>query len=54
MQEAVVWLASEESNGISGKRLIAQFWDTSLPLEERLEKATTWAAWPQLGPAKLV
>ena len=49
MQAPVVWLASEDSNEINGRRFIAYFWDESLPLEERLEKAGAPAAWPQLG-----
>ena len=49
MQAPVVWLASEESNHINGRRFIAHNWDESLPLEERLEKAGAPAAWPQLG-----
>ena len=49
MQNPVVWLASEESDGINGQRFIAYHWDESLPLEERLEKAGAPAAWPQLG-----
>jgi len=49
MQAPVVWLASEESNDINGRRFIAHNWDESLPLEERLEKAGAPAAWPQLG-----
>ena len=39
MQKPVVWLASEASDGINGRRFIAYNWDESLPLEERLEKA---------------
>ena len=49
MQAPVVWLASEASNGINGRRFIAYNWDESLPLEERIEKAGAPAAWPQLG-----
>jgi NAD(P)-dependent dehydrogenase (short-subunit alcohol dehydrogenase family) len=49
MQAPVVWLASEASNGFTGKRIISYFWDESLPLEARLEKASAPAAWPQLG-----
>jgi NAD(P)-dependent dehydrogenase (short-subunit alcohol dehydrogenase family) len=49
MQAPVVWLASEASNGWNGRRIIAYFWDESLPLEARLEKASAPAAWPQLG-----
>ena len=49
MQSPVVWLASEESNQINGRRFIAHNWDESLPLDERVEKAGAPAAWPQLG-----
>jgi 3-oxoacyl-[acyl-carrier protein] reductase len=49
MQAPVVWLASEASNGFNGRRIIAQFWDESRPLAERLEQSSAPAAWPQLG-----
>jgi NAD(P)-dependent dehydrogenase (short-subunit alcohol dehydrogenase family) len=49
MQAPVVWLASEASHGVNGRRIIAYFWDESLPLEARLEKCSAPAAWPQLG-----
>ena len=49
MQKPVVWLASEESDGINGRRFIGYYWDEDLPIEERLEKAGAPAAWPQLG-----
>ena len=49
MQSPVVWLASDASDGINGRRFIAHRWDESLPLEERLEKASAPVAWPQLG-----
>ena len=49
MQAPVVWLASEESKKTNGQRLIAYYWDESLPIKERLEKAGAPAAWPQLG-----
>jgi NAD(P)-dependent dehydrogenase (short-subunit alcohol dehydrogenase family) len=49
MQAPVVWLASEASNGFNGQRIIAYFWDEHLLLEERLQKASAPAAWPQLG-----
>lgn len=53
MQDPVVWLASEASNGINGQRLIALRWDESLPIEERLKQAGAPAAWPQLGRQSL-
>lgn len=49
MQEPVVWLASNESGKFTGRRIIAYNWDDGLPLEERLEKCSAPAAWPQLG-----
>jgi NAD(P)-dependent dehydrogenase (short-subunit alcohol dehydrogenase family) len=49
MQAPVVWLSSEASNDFTGRRIIAYYWDESLPSEERLEKASWPAAWPQLG-----
>jgi hypothetical protein len=45
----VVWLSSDASQRFTGRRIIAYFWDESLPLAERLEKASAPAAWPQLG-----
>jgi len=49
MQEPIVWLASASSDGFNGCRLIAEFWDEGLPLDQRLAKASAPAAWPQLG-----
>ena len=49
MQAPAVWLASEDSSEVTGRRLIAYYWDESLPIEERLEKCSAPAAWPQLG-----
>ena len=49
MNEPAVWLASEESDGTNGVRLIAYYWDDNLPIEQRLDKAAAPAAWPQLG-----
>jgi NAD(P)-dependent dehydrogenase (short-subunit alcohol dehydrogenase family) len=49
MQAPAVWLASEESSGFNGRRIVAYFWDERAPLEERLAKSSAPAAWPQLG-----
>ncbi len=54
MQPPVVWLASEASDTFTGRRIIAYFWDESLPLEARLEKASAPAAWPQLGRQAII
>jgi 3-oxoacyl-[acyl-carrier protein] reductase len=49
MQAPAVWLASSAADGFNGRRIVAEFWDDELPIEERLEKASAPAAWPQLG-----
>ena len=49
MQAPVVWIASDAASEWNGRRIIAYYWDESLPLEERLEKCGAPAAWPQLG-----
>jgi len=49
MQAPVVWLASDASADVHGRRLIAYYWDESLPLADRLAKATAPLAWQQLG-----
>ena len=53
MEKPVVWLASEASNGINGRRFIAYHWDETVPLEERLSKASAPVAWPQAGQAAI-
>ena len=49
MQSPAVWIASDEASHWNGRRIIAYHWDDSLPLEERLERCSAPAAWPQLG-----
>jgi len=49
MQSPAVWIASDDAGHWNGRRIIAYYWDDSLPLEERLEKCSAPAAWPQLG-----
>lgn len=49
MAAPVVWLSSEESDGVNGQRFIAYNWDNDLPVPERLEKAGAPVAWSQLG-----
>jgi NAD(P)-dependent dehydrogenase (short-subunit alcohol dehydrogenase family) len=49
MQAPAVWLASDASGDVNGRRIIAYHWDENLPLAERLAKASAPAAWPQLG-----
>ena len=49
MRAPVVWLCSDDSDGVSGMRFIAIRWDPSLPREARIEAAGAPVAWPQLG-----
>jgi 3-oxoacyl-[acyl-carrier protein] reductase len=49
MQAPAVWLASDASEGFTGRRIIAQRWDESLPLQQRLANASAPAAWQALG-----
>ena len=49
MEAPVVWLASAESDGFHGQRIIARRWDEQLPVTERLTRAAAPIAWPQLG-----
>ena len=54
MNGPAVWLASEQSDGINGMRVIAHYWDDSLSIEQRLDEAAAPAAWPQLGKQSIV
>lgn len=49
MAVPIVWLASDASDGWTGRRFIAGFWDSSIDPEAAAEKASNPAAWPQLG-----
>ena len=49
MQAPLVWLASEVSQGFTGRRIIACRWNPALAIEQRLAACSAPAAWPQLG-----
>lgn len=51
MGPPIRWLASPQSDGVSGFRFIARDWDTSLPPSEAAAKLRTPAAWPELALA---
>jgi 3-oxoacyl-[acyl-carrier protein] reductase len=53
MQKPIVWLASDDADGVSSMRFIAALWDESLPREERIAKAGAPAAWTQLKSAAI-
>ena len=49
MRAPIVWLCSDDSDGVNGMRFIALRWDPALPREQRIEAAGAPVAWPQLG-----
>ena len=49
MVPPLLWLCSNESDGINGQRFIGMRWDKTLPPAEAAEKAGAPAAWQQLG-----
>ena len=49
MRDPLLWLCTDEANGINGVRIIAQKWRSDQPIEARLRDATAPVAWPQLG-----
>jgi len=51
MAVPIAWLASPQSDGITGRRFIARDWDAGLPAAQAAEKCGTSAAWPDLAAA---
>ena len=49
MVTPLIWLCSNDSDGVNGQRLIAMRWDDSLPPAEAAKRAGAPAAWQQLG-----
>ncbi len=45
-----VWLASDASAGVSGKRFVAVRWDENLPDNVAAQNACDPIAWSSLGP----
>ena len=45
MVAPAVWLASDESDGVTGMRILAKDWDASLPAAEAFKAASATAAW---------
>jgi NAD(P)-dependent dehydrogenase (short-subunit alcohol dehydrogenase family) len=54
MEAPARWLAGEESAEFNGRRIIAYHWNEDLPIDQRLEKASAPAAWPQLGQQRVI
>ena len=49
MQAPVVWLASDASDGTSGRRIIGRFWQPAPPIEQRLARASAPVGWAELA-----
>jgi hypothetical protein len=49
MVTPLLWLVSDATNAITGKRFIAAFWDRALAPEAAAEKCSAPIAWQQLG-----
>jgi NAD(P)-dependent dehydrogenase (short-subunit alcohol dehydrogenase family) len=49
MAAPMVWLASDASNGVTGRRFIARDWDPKLPPERAAEIAGAPVAWTGFG-----
>jgi NAD(P)-dependent dehydrogenase (short-subunit alcohol dehydrogenase family) len=49
MGPPIQWLASNQSDGVTGFRFIARDWDTGLPPGDAAAKVRTPAAWPALA-----
>jgi NAD(P)-dependent dehydrogenase (short-subunit alcohol dehydrogenase family) len=49
MVPPLIWLCSNESDGITGQRFIGMRWDAKLPPAEAAKQAGAPAAWQQLG-----
>lgn len=45
----LLWLASNASDGVTGRRFVGVRWDAKLPAAEAAEQASAPAAWQQLG-----
>ena len=49
MVTPLLWLVSDATNAITGKRFIAAFWDKTLSADQAAEKCSAPIAWQQLG-----
>ena len=54
MKAPIAWLASDASDGFTGRRIVADRWDDELPERKAAEKASWPAAWPDLGAQAVV
>ena len=50
MVPPIVWLASDDSDGVNGRRFVASKWDSGLTTEDAVIRAGAPAGWPQVEP----
>jgi 3-oxoacyl-[acyl-carrier protein] reductase len=49
MAAPIVWIVSDESNGVSGCRFVGRLWNANLPPTEAAEKSKAPIGWPGFG-----
>lgn len=49
MAPPCTWLASDEADGFTDRRIVARLWDEARPLADRIADAAAPTAWQQLG-----
>ncbi len=49
MAAPVCYLASDAAGDLTGKRIVARYWDAEAPLADNLARAVAPAAWPDLA-----
>ena len=54
MAAPVRWLASELSDGVTGRRFVAAHWDNGVSAGEAVEKSAAPIGWPELAAATVV
>jgi 3-oxoacyl-[acyl-carrier protein] reductase len=54
MGPPAAWLASRQSDGVTGRRFVAREWDTALDPSDAAALQQYPIAWPDLGPGRTV
>lgn len=54
MGPPAAWLASAASDGFTGRRIVAAYWDASLPAGQAVANAASPIGWPELAQATRV
>ena len=49
MVPPLIWMLSDQAEGVNGRRFIATKWDASLPWEQASVASGNPVAWPDLG-----